>query len=84
MDDLEEKFAALQNKFSEQMARMQEQSAMLDQARHDQIEALTLARELLDKQADLGKSMCSEIESVRTSAVLKRRANPLLKSGLPL
>lgn len=52
MDELRQEFEALKSKFSEQEGRMAEQSALLEQARSDQREALTLARRVLERSAE--------------------------------
>lgn len=51
MEELRKQFEDLQAKVAEQTARLGEQAALLDQARQDQREALSMAKTVIDQQS---------------------------------
>lgn len=57
LEEIKKQFEALQKTVADQAARLGEQAQVLDQARQDQREALSMAKTVIDQQAETPASL---------------------------
>ena len=79
IEEIRKQFADLQKTVTAQTARLGEQAVLLDQARQDQREALSMAKTVIEQQAKTQASLY--IPRERKCSVAQPKVNHALRGG---